>query len=137
MSRYIILATLIGAGLLAIPAVPSAHANSCDVGSIVPADNSYTYSSLPFCDGEAVLVPAAPGVPYGYTSPGNTPFVNGQPQVSPFSNVSTYTPRQAAEQRANGNASASSNAYSQYGGFTPPGNTATRESSPSYVIKGH
>jgi hypothetical protein len=136
-------AGLIGIGavllvLVVAPGVQIANADdSCDVGSIIPAFDSYSYSTLPFCDGDAVIVPTSPSEPYGYTSVGNTPFVNGQPQASPYSNVSTYTTRQAAEQRANGNLSATANAYSQYGGFTAPAKSATEESSPSYVVRGY
>ena len=119
---------------LSASAVSVASADACDLGSIIPAENSFNFSTQPFCDGEAVIVPAFPGAPYGYTTPGNTPFVNGQPQIGPYSNISTYTPAQAAQQRANGNASATSNAYNQYGGFTPPGQTATQETSPSYIV---
>jgi len=114
---------------------PAANAQTtCDAGSIIPADNSYVYSTLPFCDGQAVIVPSAPGVPYGYVSPGNTTFVNGQPVGTPYSNVSVYTVGQAAAQRAAGNLSASANAYSQYGGFTPPASVPV-ELSPSRAVR--
>ena len=123
-------------GLATAAFAPTASAQTCDAGSILPADNSYAFSTLPFCDGQAVLVPSSPGVPYGYTSVGNTAFVNGQPVGTPWSNVSVYTPRQAAAQRAAGNLSATANAYSQYGGFTPPA-TVHVEQSPSRSMNGY
>ncbi|HZT09023.1 MAG TPA: hypothetical protein VFC51_18535 [Chloroflexota bacterium] len=141
---------------------PTARA-ACDDGttSLVPTDTPFSWSVTPACTAEGsgpdvILVTGGYvtrngvvvvhdignanvvgiGVGVGYTRPGDTPYVNGVPVWSPYSNVFQFTPQQAAEQRAQGNPSATGNAYSQYGGFTPPGDTATHETSPSYPVTG-
>jgi hypothetical protein len=141
-------------GVAAFATAPTARAD-CDASfSIVPADGSFSYAITPICGsdvsnadvtvwgpgvaivtnvGDAVVRTGVGGV--GYTRPGDTPYVNGQPERSPYSNVRTMTPAQAAAARASGNASATGNAYSQYGGFAPPGETATQEQSPGTVVR--
>ncbi|HZT05741.1 MAG TPA: hypothetical protein VFC51_01815 [Chloroflexota bacterium] len=162
-ARRLIAAVVVGAGLLSFGAVmaPQASADSCDsTTSIVPADNSFTWAITPICfddSGTDVVVTVPDGLGgsitivsnsnnavvrsgvsgVAYTTPGNTAYVNGQPELGPYTNISTYTPSQAAAARAAGNPSATANAYSQYGGFTPPGDTATRIQSSGTVMNGH
>jgi hypothetical protein len=159
-AAYIVAGTVLGASLIVanLGLAPSARANECDsTFSIVPADGSFSWSLTPTCDNTAepnaatpsdlvietpdgaIVTPSGSAVvtgpsATGYTSPGNTPYVNGAPDRSPYSNVSQYTPNQAAGARAQSNPSATANAYSQYGGFTPPGNTATHNSPPAVVL---
>ena len=142
-------AAFVGIGLLGAPAAFA----DCDPSySIVPADGSFSYSVTPICDGNttgvdivtntgagvivtnsAGAVVTGPGAT-GYTRPGNTPYVNGAPDRSPYSNITLFTPNQAAAARAQGNLSATANAYSQYGGFSPPATASSNNPPPVLII---
>ena len=143
------LVAFVGIGLLG---APSAFADCDSTFSIVPADGSFSYAVTPICNDGSANVDVITNTPAGaiitnssgtvvtgpggtaYTSPGNTPYVNGQPDRSPFSNITLYTPTQAAAARAAGNPSATANAYSQYGGFTPPAQATSNNNPPSVTI---
>src|SRR5581483_6425665 len=87
MAALALAALMLGGGTFA----QAALADDCDQGSIIPADGSFVYG-LPSCtDGETILIPTAPGAPILYTRPGDTPYVNGAPDFSPYSNFSTMT----------------------------------------------
>jgi hypothetical protein len=140
---------VVGIGLVSAPRALA----DCDPSySIVPADGSFTYSVTPICDGStsgvdivtatpagvvvtnsAGAVVTGPGAT-GYTRPGNTPYVNGAPDRSPYSNITLFTPSQAATARAQGNLSATANAYSQYGGFSPPAPATSNNNPPPVAI---
>jgi hypothetical protein len=147
------------------PAAP-AQAQDCDsTSSIVPMDGSFSYSITPICDvGQAApdpvvvvigaddygagpslrlgtslsgaVVNTGSGSSPGFTRPGDTAYVNGQPVRTPYSNVSSMTPSQASSARAQGNSSATSQPYSGYGGFTPPARVPTAENQ-SQTLRGY